>query len=183
VPVLEHDGLVLYESTAIILHLLESNGGTALVPEVGSRLRSDFYKWLMWLSTALHANLSLYLHPDKLAASNEAQVEIKDGAEPSRSLRGRQFLYKRPDLPRGRILRPAPLTFLLLHRLQRLTSTTSPRPGPPRQLRCDKFTLCPSLSLRLHSKAPPRQHRPPRVPKLTSERLNRRLAIVVPWVM
>jgi glutathione S-transferase len=81
VPVLEDDGLVLYESTAIILHLLESNGGAALVPEVGSRLRSDFYKWLMWLSTALHANLSLYLHPNKVAASDEAQVEIKDGAE------------------------------------------------------------------------------------------------------
>ena len=81
VPVLEDDGLVLYESTAIILHLLESNGGAVLVPEVGSRLRSDFYKWLMWLSTALHANLSLYLHPNKVAASDEAQVEIKDGAE------------------------------------------------------------------------------------------------------
>ena len=81
VPVLEDDGLVLYESTAIILHLLESKGGAVLVPEVGSRLRSDFYKWLMWLSTALHANLSLYLHPNKVAASDEAQVEIKDGAE------------------------------------------------------------------------------------------------------
>jgi glutathione S-transferase len=81
VPVLEDDGLVLYESTAIILHLLESKRGAALVPEVGSRLRPGFYKWLMWLSTALHANLSLYLHPNKVAASDEAQLEIKDGAE------------------------------------------------------------------------------------------------------
>jgi glutathione S-transferase len=29
----------------------------------------------------LHANLSLYLHPNKVAASAEAQAEIKDGAE------------------------------------------------------------------------------------------------------
>jgi glutathione S-transferase len=35
----------------------------------------------MWLSTALHANLSLYLHPNKVAASAEAQAEIKDAAE------------------------------------------------------------------------------------------------------
>ena len=81
VPVLEDDGLVLYESIAIILHLLESEKGTKLIPEVGSSLRPQFYKWLMWLSTALHANLSLYLHPNKVAVSAEAQVEVKDSAE------------------------------------------------------------------------------------------------------
>ena len=81
VPVLENEGLVLYESTAIILYLLELSGGATLVPEQGSVLRPQFYKWLMWLSTALHANLSLYLHPNKVAASVEAQAEIRDGAE------------------------------------------------------------------------------------------------------
>jgi glutathione S-transferase len=81
VPVLENDGLVLYESTAIILHLLELNGGATLIPEPGSTLRPQFYKWLMWLSTALHANLSLYLHPNKVALSVEAQAEVRDAAE------------------------------------------------------------------------------------------------------
>ena len=81
VPVLEDDGLVLYESVAIILHLLEKNGGAALIPEQGGRLRPHFHQWLLWLATALHANLSLYLHPNKVAASAQAQAEIKDGAE------------------------------------------------------------------------------------------------------
>src|ERR1700749_2735893 len=42
VPVLENDGLVLYESTAIILHLLELDGGAALVPAQGNMLRPQF---------------------------------------------------------------------------------------------------------------------------------------------
>jgi glutathione S-transferase len=81
VPVLEEDGLVLYESTAIILHLLECNGGAMFIPQEGSMLRPQFYKWLMWLSTGLHANLSLYLHPSKVAVSVDAQAEVRDAAE------------------------------------------------------------------------------------------------------
>ena len=81
VPVLEEDGLVLYESTAIILHLLECNGGATFIPQEGSMLRPQFYKWLMWLSTGLHANLSLYLHPNKVAVSVGAQAEVRDAAE------------------------------------------------------------------------------------------------------
>jgi glutathione S-transferase len=81
VPVLEEDELVLYESTAIILHLLECNGGGRFIPEGGSMLRPQFYKWLMWLSTGLHANLSLYLHPNKVAVSDDAQAEVRDAAD------------------------------------------------------------------------------------------------------
>lgn len=81
VPVLEDGDLVLYESVAIILHLLEMKGGESLLPEQGSALRPHFYKWLMWLSTALHANLSLYLHPNKAAVSVEAQAEVRGAAE------------------------------------------------------------------------------------------------------
>lgn len=47
VPVLEDGDLVLYESVAIILHLLEKTGGASLLPEQGSALRPQFYKWLM----------------------------------------------------------------------------------------------------------------------------------------
>ncbi len=81
VPVLEDGSLALYESTAIILHLLETESGSILAPEPGSASRSDFYRWLMWLATALHANLSLYLHPGKVAASTEAQADVKQSAE------------------------------------------------------------------------------------------------------
>ena len=81
VPALEDGETVLYESAAIILYLLELHPEAALIPEQGNALRSQFYKWLMWLSTALHANLSLYLHPNKVAASAEAQAEVREAAE------------------------------------------------------------------------------------------------------
>ncbi|MBW0004343.1 MAG: glutathione S-transferase N-terminal domain-containing protein [Hyphomicrobiales bacterium] len=81
VPVLENDGLVLYESTAIILYLLELNEGATLSPKQGNMLKPQFYQWLMWLSTTLHANLSLYLHPNKVAVSVEAQAEVRAVAE------------------------------------------------------------------------------------------------------
>lgn len=81
VPVLEHDGIVLYESAAIILHLLELYPKSALIPEQADELRPQFYKWLMWLSTGLHANLSLYLHPNKVVASDDAQAEVREAAE------------------------------------------------------------------------------------------------------
>ncbi len=77
---LEDGSLALYESTAIILHLPKPK---AQHPRTGTRSasRSDFYRWLMWLATALHANLSLYLHPGKVAASTEAQADVKQSAE------------------------------------------------------------------------------------------------------
>ncbi|CAN7430759.1 glutathione S-transferase N-terminal domain-containing protein [Bosea sp. LjRoot90] len=81
VPTLEDGDIVLYESTAIILYLLDLQSDTALIPKQGSALRPQFYKWLMWLSTALHANLSLYLHPNKVAASPDAQAEVREAAE------------------------------------------------------------------------------------------------------
>src|SRR3954453_15010224 len=69
---------------------------------------------------------------------------------PSRSRPGRHFRFKRPDLPRGRFLRPAPLTSLLLESLKRPRFPRSIRPGPTRQLPSHKLTPCRSLSLRLH---------------------------------
>eukprot|EP01042_Synura_sphagnicola_P007639 gene7639-9788_t len=57
VPVLEDGDLVLYESVAIILHLLDMKRGTSLLPDQRSALRPQFYKWLTWPSTALHPKL------------------------------------------------------------------------------------------------------------------------------
>lgn len=81
VPALEDGSLVLYESTAIILHLVEPQQEGLLMPERNSALRPQFYKWLMWLSTALDANLSQYLHPSKIAVSAETQADVRDSAE------------------------------------------------------------------------------------------------------
>src|SRR5262245_12992895 len=48
IPVLEQgDGLVLYETAAILLHLADTHAGAGLAPPLGTPERAHFYKWLM----------------------------------------------------------------------------------------------------------------------------------------
>ena len=65
VPVLVQDDLVLYESAAISLHLIDAHPDCQLAPAVGSGERAHFYKWLMWFACTLQPALSMYLHPGK----------------------------------------------------------------------------------------------------------------------
>ena len=53
VPVLLQGDLVLYESAAICLHLIDTHPGCNLAPAVGSPERATFYKWLMWFTSTL----------------------------------------------------------------------------------------------------------------------------------
>jgi glutathione S-transferase len=81
IPTFEEDDLVLYETAAICLHLVDRHPAARLAPAVGSADRAHFYKWLMWLATALHPALSMYLHPDKWASEPSMVTELKASAE------------------------------------------------------------------------------------------------------
>src|SRR5512147_2099139 len=55
IPVLVESGradgeLVLYETAAICLHLLDTRPDCGLAPAQGTAARAHFYKWLMWLT-------------------------------------------------------------------------------------------------------------------------------------
>lgn len=64
-PVLQDGDLVLYETAAVLLHLVDSHPHAGLVPPLGSPERAQFYKWLMWLTNTLQANLILYFYPER----------------------------------------------------------------------------------------------------------------------
>ncbi len=83
IPVLTDGGLVLYETAAICLHLCDTHPEAQLAPPVGSTARAHFYKWLMWLTNTLQANLIQYFYPERyVEAGNDAGVQqVKDGAE------------------------------------------------------------------------------------------------------
>jgi glutathione S-transferase len=81
IPVLIDRGLVLYEAAAIALHLIDAHPRAGLAPPAGTQERAQFYKWLMWLATGLHPALSMYLHPGKWTADEEAQGSLRTGAE------------------------------------------------------------------------------------------------------
>ena len=79
--------LVLYETAAIVLHLLDTHPGHSLVPALGSAQRAHFYKRLVWLTNTLQAALIHYFYPERIvdagdaaaAAQVKAQMEAKVG--------------------------------------------------------------------------------------------------------
>ena len=79
--------LVLYETAAICLHLLDTHTAHALAPAVGTPERAHFYKRLVWLTNTLQAALIHYFYPERIvdagdataAAQVKAHMEAKVG--------------------------------------------------------------------------------------------------------
>ena len=81
IPVLVEGGLVLYETAAICLHLADRHAGAQLAPMLGTNERAEFYKWLVYLTNTLQAELILYFYPERLADDAAAAAQIKKHAE------------------------------------------------------------------------------------------------------
>ena len=79
--------LVLYETAAICLHLLDTHTGHGLVPAPGTAERAQFYKRLVWLTNTVQASLIHYFYPERIvdegdaaaAAQVKAHMEAKVG--------------------------------------------------------------------------------------------------------
>jgi glutathione S-transferase len=83
IPVLVDDGLVLYETAAIVLHLVDTHPAAGLAPAVGTAERAQFYKWLVWLSSSLQSQMPIYFYTDRyVAAGNQSgAAEVKAAIE------------------------------------------------------------------------------------------------------
>jgi glutathione S-transferase len=81
IPVLVDGDLVLYETAAITLHLADTHAGAGLAPPLGTAERAHFYKWLMWLSNTLQAEMPLYFYSDRWADTPEGAAALKRHAE------------------------------------------------------------------------------------------------------
>lgn len=81
IPVFVQDDLVLYESAAICLHLVDTHPGCNLAPALGSSERALFYKWLIWFASTLQPALSMALHPNKWASEPAMFPELRRCAE------------------------------------------------------------------------------------------------------
>jgi glutathione S-transferase len=73
--------LVLYETAAICLHLVDTHPQAGLAPASGTPARAHFYKWLVWLTNTLQATLIIYFYPERWADSPEAIAQVKAHAE------------------------------------------------------------------------------------------------------
>ena len=81
IPVLIDGDLVLYETAAICLHLLDTNPNAGLAPAPGTAARAHFYKWLVWMTNSLQATLIIYFYPERWADSAEAAAQVRAHAE------------------------------------------------------------------------------------------------------
>jgi glutathione S-transferase len=81
IPVLVDGDLVLYETAAIVLHLVDTHPEAGLAPALGTAERARFYKWLMWLSNTLQAEMPLYFYSDRWADDAGGAAQVKRHAE------------------------------------------------------------------------------------------------------
>jgi glutathione S-transferase len=87
IPVLVDGELVLYETVAIGLHLVDTHPACGLAPALGTPERAHYYKWLVWLTNTLQAALINYFYPERLvdegntagAAQVKAHAQAKAG--------------------------------------------------------------------------------------------------------
>jgi len=83
IPVLVDGDLVLYETAAIVLHLVDTHPAAGLAPAPGTAERAQFYKWLVWLSASLQSQMPIYFYTDRYVAPGNASgaAEVKAAIE------------------------------------------------------------------------------------------------------
>jgi glutathione S-transferase len=79
--VLIDDDLMLYETAAICLHLVDRHPQACVAPALGSHERAQFYKWLVWLTNTLQAELITYFYPERLTDDAASALQVKAHAE------------------------------------------------------------------------------------------------------
>jgi glutathione S-transferase len=79
IPVLVDGDLVLYETAAIVLHLMDTHPQAGLAPALGTAERAQFYKWLVWLSASLQSQMPIYFYTDRYVApgNTAGAAEVK----------------------------------------------------------------------------------------------------------
>ena len=81
IPVLADGELVLYETAAICLHLVDTHPDANLAPAFGTHERAHFYKWMAWLANTLHATVVPFFYPARWADDASAIAQVKAHAE------------------------------------------------------------------------------------------------------
>lgn len=81
IPVLVDGDLVLYETAAICLYLLDVHPQSGLAPAPATKARAHFMKRLMWLTNTLQAALIIYFYPERWADDAGAIAQVKAHAE------------------------------------------------------------------------------------------------------
>jgi len=77
VPTLEDGDLILTESVAIMLHLADRFPDAGLGAPVGTRARSELYRWLSYLASAVQATHMHWFYPERFTTDRDAAGAIR----------------------------------------------------------------------------------------------------------
>ena len=77
IPVLVDGDQVIFETGAILLHLIDRHADAGLAPALGTPARSQFYKWLFWLGNTLQPELMLNFYPERWVANDDAAATLR----------------------------------------------------------------------------------------------------------
>jgi glutathione S-transferase len=81
VPTLVHDDLVLYETAAIVLHLVERFPEAELAPPPSTDARSLFYRWIAHLSCTVQPEMRPFFYPGQHTNDPARIADVKQTAE------------------------------------------------------------------------------------------------------
>ena len=81
IPVFVDGDLVVFETAAIVMHLVDTHPQAMLAPPVGSPERSIFYQWLMYLTNTLQAESYLFFYPERYTSDPAQASNVKNRAE------------------------------------------------------------------------------------------------------
>lgn len=83
IPVFVDGDLVLYETAAICLYLVDTYPAAGLAPAHGTVERAHFNKWLMWFTNSVQATLMLYFYPERWVEEGNSvgAAQVKAAAE------------------------------------------------------------------------------------------------------
>ena len=81
IPTLIDGGLVLYETAAICMHLADKHPKAGLAPEIGTAERAQFYKWMVYLTNTVQAEMLVYFYPERLGGEGACKETVKRNAE------------------------------------------------------------------------------------------------------
>lgn len=69
VPSLEDGDLVLTETLAITLHIADRYPDSGLAPTIGTRARSELYRWLAYFASTVQPTFLHRFHPERFTSS------------------------------------------------------------------------------------------------------------------
>jgi glutathione S-transferase len=81
IPTLVDGDLVVYETAAIVLHLVDRFPAAGLAPSVGSPERALFYRWIAHLSSTVQPEMRPYFYPEQHVTDPAHAADVKRTAE------------------------------------------------------------------------------------------------------